>query len=173
MQFVDKDHPEPDSREAYEQLQQHMHPAVHPGLRHLSNGGQSPPRLIPLGSHMPPQQQQQQHQQQQQQQGLPPPHLLMGQHPGVGPATMLLTTASQLPPPPPHHQQNSPSSRLLQHAHPHAMQQMQQQQQQHSPKGLKSLPESGVYLHGGHVQAQESRPSVIESSNQPMIIECT
>jgi len=53
------------------------------------------------------------------------------------------------------------------------MQQQQQQQQQHSPKGLKSLPESGVYLHGQHVQAQESRPSVIESSNQPMIIECT
>ncbi|KAH8270026.1 hypothetical protein KR018_002735 [Drosophila ironensis] len=164
---LDKDLPEPDSREAYEQLQQHMHPGVHPGLRHLSNGGQSPPRLIPLGSHLPPQQQQQQHQQQQPPQQ-PPPHLLMGQHP----APMLLTTASQLAPPPPHHQQTSPSSRLLQHAHPHALQQMQQQQQ-HSPKGLKSLPETGVYHHGGHVQAQESRPSVIESSNQPMIIECT
>ncbi|XP_020798193.1 uncharacterized protein LOC110176235 isoform X2 [Drosophila serrata] len=168
---LDKDHPEPDSREAYEQLQQHMHPSVHPGLRHLSsNGGQSPPRLIPLGNHMASQQQQQQ--QQHPQQGVPPPpHLLMGQHP----APMLLTTASQLPPPlPSHHQQSSPS-RLLQHAHPHALQiqqqQQQQQQQQHSPKGLKSLPES--YMHGPHVQAQESRPSVIESSNQPMIIECT
>eukprot|EP00099_Drosophila_melanogaster_P008725 NP_001261444.1 Blimp-1, isoform D [Drosophila melanogaster] len=171
---LDKDHPEPDSREAYEQLTQHMHPAVHPGLRHLSSGGQSPPRLIPLGNHMAPQQQSHQQQQQQhQQQGVPPPHLLMTQH-SVGPAPMLLTTASQLPPPPPHHQQNSPS-RLLQHghAHPLQMQQQQQQQQQHSPKGLKSLPESGVYLHGQHVQAQESRPSVIESSNQPMIIECT
>ncbi|XP_039485560.1 uncharacterized protein LOC120447945 isoform X2 [Drosophila santomea] len=171
---LDKDHPEPDSREAYEQLTQHMHPAVHPGLRHLSSGGQSPPRLIPLGNHMAPQQQSHQQQQQHQQQGVPPPHLLMTQH-SVGPAPMLLTTASQLPPPPPHHQQNSPS-RLLQHAHPHPLQQMQQQQQQqqqHSPKGLKSLPESGVYLHGQHVQAQESRPSVIESSNQPMIIECT
>ncbi|XP_070070761.1 PR domain zinc finger protein 1 isoform X2 [Drosophila takahashii] len=164
---LDKDHPEPDSREAYEQLTQHMHPAVHPGLRHLSNGGaQSPPRLIPLGNHMAPQQQQQQQQ--------PPPHLLMAQH-AVGGAPMLLTTASQLPPPPPsHHQQNSPPSRLLQHAgHPHALQMQQQQQQQHSPKALKSLPESGVYLHGQHVQEQESRPSVIESSNQPMIIECT
>ncbi|XP_033157531.1 uncharacterized protein LOC117139383 isoform X1 [Drosophila mauritiana] len=168
---LDKDHPEPDSREAYEQLTQHMHPAVHPGLRHLSSGGQSPPRLIPLGNHMAPQQQSHQQQQQQhQQQGVPPPHLLMTQH-SVGPAPMLLTTASQLPPPPPHHQQNSPS-RLLQHGHPHPLQ-MQQQQQQHSPKGLKSLPESGVYLHGHNVQAQESRPSVIESSNQPMIIECT
>ncbi|XP_017038301.1 PR domain zinc finger protein 1 isoform X1 [Drosophila kikkawai] len=164
---LDKDHPEPDSREAYEQLQQHMHPAVHPGLRHLSaSGGQSPPRLIPLGNHMGPQQQQHQQQQQHPQQGVaPPPHLLMGQHP----APMLLTTASQLPPPlPSHHQQQSSPSRLLQHAHPHALQ-LQQQQQQHSPKGLKSLPESGVYMHG----PQESRPSVIESSNQPMIIECT
>ncbi|XP_034655399.1 uncharacterized protein LOC117893085 isoform X2 [Drosophila subobscura] len=168
---LDKDHPEPDSREAYEQLQQHL---VHPSLRH------SPPRLIPLGNHM-------QGAGQHQQQPPPPPHMMLG------PAPMLLTTASQLPPPPPHHlqqqqqqQQGSPGQRptpphLHQHPHPHSHPHphQQQQQQQHSPqggslKGLKPLPDNGgVYMHAPHVQAQENRPSVIESSNQPMIIECT
>ncbi|EDW73001.2 uncharacterized protein Dwil_GK17303, partial [Drosophila willistoni] len=174
---LDKDLPEP---ETYEQLQQHMQQPghhTHPSLRH------SPPRLIPLGAHH--QQQQQQHHQQQ----LPPPspqHLMMPQHA----APMLLTTA--LPPLSPHPHSHHPAhqqQQQQQQQHHHQQQQQQQaqttssasqQQQQHLPlkTSLKSLQESAssYSLHNQpppHLQAQESRPSVIESSNQPMIIECT
>ncbi|ALC43159.1 Blimp-1 [Drosophila busckii] len=168
---LDKDLPEPDSREAYEQLQQHMHSSVHPSLRHLT-GAQSPPRLIPLGSNGQPthlQLQQLQHQ----------------SHMSHAAPPMLLTTAQQLPAPAPasmpHQQQHHQHHQQQQQQHAHQQQQHQQQQQpqvaphhlaQHSPKSLKPLPDSG-YLHGPLVQTQENRPSVIESSNQPMIIECT
>lgn len=154
-----------------------MHP-VHPSLRHLA-GGQSPPRLIPLGSSG------QQHlshlsQHHHSPQSAPPPSHLM--HSPHGGPPMLLTTASQLAPPPgPNHlQQHQQQQQQLQqppqaspgrqappsHAHlgpPHHL------AAHHSPKSLKPLQENAGYMH----QSQENRPSVIESSNQPMIIECT
>ncbi|XP_037933478.1 uncharacterized protein LOC119668143 isoform X2 [Teleopsis dalmanni] len=182
---LDKDLPEPDSREAFEQMQQQLHPH----LRHMG-GHHSPPRLMSLqqqGSlqqHHHQQQQQQAHAHmphaQQQQQPQPPQHAAMLQQhiahlPPPNAATMLLTTTNQ-----------------MQHQHHHQQQQQQQQQQHHllQQQTLKTAKQQ-LHLHnGGNVvsnnaagneqymsvahahSAAENRPSVIES-NQPMIIECT
>ncbi|XP_020713853.1 zinc finger protein rotund isoform X2 [Ceratitis capitata] len=227
---LDKDLPEPDSREAFEHLQQQMHPH----LRHLptgpssannpgSAGHPSPPRLISINSlHQQQAQQQHAHVHLQQQ------HAAMLQQHGTTAASqqhltsspsnpaaagMLLATSGQQP----HHTSHQQQQQHLQHQQHH--QQMLHQQQQQQSHNLKSASKQQMHLlppgaaansgnsvsaptneaymsvshahaaaaaahaaaaaaaaHAAvahqHAQNQESRPSVIESS-QPMIIECT
>ncbi|XP_058976695.1 zinc finger protein rotund isoform X2 [Musca domestica] len=184
---LDNDHPEPDSREAFEQMQQHMNPH----LRHM-NGSAAQDHLNAQRVLTHPQQQQQQHLAHLQSQHvsmmhqhLPPPHN----------ASMLLTTANQ---------QQSPAQTMHQVHQQHLLQQQQQQQQSLKVKPQIHMMPGGVVHDSGngptHAQmaaaaaahaaaaaaaaahaaasghslgpAQDNRPSVIESS-QPMIIECT
>uniref|UniRef100_A0A1I8PK23 PR domain zinc finger protein 1 n=1 Tax=Stomoxys calcitrans TaxID=35570 RepID=A0A1I8PK23_STOCA len=184
---LDNDHPEPDSREAFEQIQQH----IHPHLRHMAAGGGGPDHRVL--SH--PQQQHMTHMQQQHvsmmHQHLPPPISAA--------ASMLLTTANQL------HQQPAMHQHQQQHQHPqHLLQQqsLKVKPQIHMMPGNphdNNAPTGTVNgVSHAHVAAaaaahaaaaaaaaahaaanshslaapQDNRPSVIES-NQPMIIECT
>ncbi|XP_017489201.1 PREDICTED: uncharacterized protein LOC108377443 [Rhagoletis zephyria] len=214
---LDKDLPEPDSREAFEHLQHQMHPH----LRHMSTGGgsnsnggghPSPPRLISINPHH----QQQQHQQQthshlqQQHAAMLQQHAAAQQHLSAAPSNVLLNTNGS---------QQHHHSHQQQHLHPQQLLQQQQQplpmkvagkQQMHllppgtgsnnsaaagaapAMSGANDAYMSVSHAHAAaaaahaaaaaaaahaaaahqHAQNQESRPSVIESS-QPMIIECT
>ncbi|XP_073842407.1 PR domain zinc finger protein 1 [Musca autumnalis] len=177
---LDNEHPEPDSREAFEQMQQHMNPH----LRHM-NGSSAQDHTQRVLTH--PQQQHLAHIQSQHvsmmHQHLPPPHN----------ATMLLTTANQ--------QQQQQQQQPLHQVHQQHL--LQQQSLKVKPQ-IHMMP-GGNVVHDGsgptHAQvaaaaaahaaaaaaaaahaaaasghslgpAQDNRPSVIESS-QPMIIECT
>lgn len=192
--FLDKDHPEPDSREAFEQIQQHMHPH----LRHSEHMNQN--RALGHASqqthaHMQPQHVPMLHQH------LPPP---------TSAASMLLTTANQI------QQQHHHQQHQQQQHNQHQQQQQQQLLHQHQHlqlqhQSLKVKPQIHMMPNNSHDNgpngpntmshahvaaaaaahaaaaaaaaahaasqhslgpAQDSRPSVIES-NQPMIIECT
>lgn len=190
--FKDKDHPEPDSREAFEQIQQH----IHPHLRHVEHMSQS--RAMGHSSqqthtgHMPQQHVPMLHQH------LPPPS-------SAAAATMLLTTANQMHQHQHQHQpQQHPHQQQPQHLHPHQQHLLQHQSLKVKPQihmmpnnshdSVAAGPNNMSHAHvaaaaAAHAAAaaaaaahaasqhplgppQDSRPSVIES-NQPMIIECT
>uniref|UniRef100_A0A1I8M1V0 C2H2-type domain-containing protein n=2 Tax=Musca domestica TaxID=7370 RepID=A0A1I8M1V0_MUSDO len=142
---LDNDHPEPDSREAFEQMQQHMNPH----LRHM-NGSAAQDHLNAQRVLTHPQQQQQQHLAHLQSQHvsmmhqhLPPPHN----------ASMLLTTANQ---------QQSPAQTMHQVHQQHLLQQQQQQQQQ-LPNSFKNIiPLSG----NGQQQQQQQHVKMISTGTQ-------
>ncbi|XP_067645398.1 uncharacterized protein Blimp-1 isoform X2 [Eurosta solidaginis] len=221
---LDKDLPEPDSREAFEHMQHQMHPH----MRHMSaapgansNGSVHPPRLISINPHHQQQTQQQQtHTHLQQQHAAMLQHAATQQHissaaSNTNGSSMLLTTNAS--------QQHLLSHQQQQQQHLHQQQLLQQQQQTHALKisskqqQMHMLPPCSTnnnststvsttaastnesymtvsHAHAAaaaahaaaaaaaaaahaaathqHAQNQESRPSVIESS-QPMIIECT
>ncbi|XP_061395334.1 uncharacterized protein LOC133330952 [Musca vetustissima] len=177
---LDNEHPEPDSREAFEQMQQHMNV---PHLRHL-NGSTGQEHLNGQRVLTHPQQQHLAHMQSQHV-SMMHPHL-----PAPHNAGMLLTTANQ--------QQSQPQSMHQVVHQQHLLQQQQQQQSLKVKPQIHMMPGSGVHDGNGptHAQvaaaaaahaaaaaaahaaasghslgpAQDNRPSVIESS-QPMIIE--
>ncbi|XP_053953125.1 zinc finger protein rotund isoform X2 [Anastrepha ludens] len=216
---LDKDLPEPDSREAFEHMQQQ----IHPHLRHMSAGGSSsstgaahpsPPRLISINPHHQhqhqPQQQQTHAHLQQQHAAMLQQHAASQQHLSAAPsnsaaASMIISTTGNQQQHHGHQQQHLHQQQLLQHQQSHPLKFAVKQQMHLLPPGTASNSSSAASATAGgtndtymgvshaqaaaaaahaaaaaahaaaahqHAQNQESRPSVIESS-QPMIIECT
>ncbi|XP_011195705.1 zinc finger protein rotund isoform X2 [Zeugodacus cucurbitae] len=225
---LDKDLPEPDSREAFEHMQQQMHPHLRhmpPGsgaVNHTNPAGHpTSPRLISINPlHQQQSQQQQTHAHlQQQHAAMLQQHAaaaaaqhLSGASPNPTAASMLLGSSAQQQ----HHHSLQQQQQHLQHQQQQLLQQQQQshplkassKQQMHLlPPGangnganaVNTPPGNDAYMSVSHAHAaaaaahaaaaaaaaaahaaaahqhaqnQESRPSVIESS-QPMIIECT
>ncbi|XP_046808143.1 zinc finger protein rotund isoform X1 [Lucilia cuprina] len=189
---LDKDHPEPDSREAFEQIQQHIHPHLR-HAEHLNTGRGIGHSSQQTHSHM-------------QQQHVPMLHQHLPPPSSAAAANMLLTTANQI-------HQHQHQHQHQQHPHQQQQQQLLHTHQQHllQHQTLKVKPQLHMMpnnnhdsgpagpnnMSHAHVAAaaaahaaaaaaaaahaasqhplgppQDSRPSVIES-NQPMIIECT
>ncbi|KAL9901477.1 uncharacterized protein LOC119645136 isoform X3 [Glossina fuscipes] len=152
---LDKDHTEPDSREAFEQMQQQ----IHPHMRHINVANVehfTTPSRVATQTHGHLQQQ----------------HMSMLHHPHLPPptsaaATMLLTTANQL------HQQQQP----MHQQHPQHLLPQPNHKVTKPPIHMIATSNHEASVHTAAAQhplghTQDSRPSVIES-NQPMIIECT